>query len=337
MSFRTALVTGATGLVGTHVVRRLQRDGWHVRALVRDAQRASALRLEDVELSVGDVLDAASFVRAANGCEVVFHAAAAVTPSGGWEAFRLPNVEGTRNAIAAVERAGARMVHVSSVAVYGSGTRYRADGVKTDEDTALTPLPETNYYSRSKRESEALVMDAHRDGRIWATAVRPDVIYGTHDRQFVPRVAKMLSRGFAPIIGGGKTTLAIVNAENVADGVVRAAGVDAAGGRAYNLANDYDVTAEDFFRLAGIGLNVRLRTLRVPAAAALGAEKLFRMAAPLLPGSRFKAVSFSAVDFLTRDNPFNSDRAKRELGWNPPVRPEVGVPDAFRWAAAHRE
>lgn len=337
MSARTALVTGATGLVGTHVVRRLQRDGWKVRALVRDAARASALGRGGVELAVGDVLDGESFARAAAGCSVVFHTAAAVTPSGGWEAFQRPNVEGTRHAIAATQRAGARLVHVSSVAVYGGTTRYRAGGTRTDEDTPLAPLLETDFYARSKRESEALVMDAHRDGRIWATALRPDVIYGTHDRQFVPRVARLLARGVAPVIGRGDTTMAIVNAENVADGLVRAAATDAAGGRAYNLANDYDVTVAEFFRLAGIGLGRRLRTLPVPTMAARGAERLFLLLAPLLPGSRFKAVSFSAVDFLTRDNPFSSERAKRELGWDPPVRPETGIPEAFLWHAEHRE
>ena len=90
---------------------------------------------------------------------------------------------------------------------------------------------ESAFYARSKRESEELVMEAQRAGRLWATAVRPVVIYGTHDRQFVPRLARMLRRGFAPLIGGGRTTLAIVHAANVADGMVRAAAHDGAGGR----------------------------------------------------------------------------------------------------------
>ena len=331
----SALVTGATGLVGMHVVQRLLRDGWQVRALVRDAARAGSLSRSGVELAIGDVLEPTGFTRAAVGCDVVFHTAAAVTPAGGWDAFQRPNVEGTRNAIAAVAGAGARLVHVSSVAVYGSATRYR-DGALTGEDTELAPLPDDSYYARSKRESEALVLQAHRAGRIWATAVRPDVIYGRHDRQFVPRVLRLLRRGFAPIIGGGRSTLAIVHAENVADGMVRAAAIDAAGGRAYNLANDFDVTVSEFFRLAGEGLNVRLRALRVPYVLAKGAERAFSSIAPLLPGNRFKAVSFSAVDFLARDNPFTSERARRELAWDPPIRPEVGIPDAFQWCATNR-
>lgn len=329
-----ALVTGATGQVGMHMVQRLQREGWAVRALVRDSATAGALQATGVELVTGDVLDGDSFVRAARGCEVVFHTAAAVTPRGGWEAFQRPNVEGTRNAIAAVVASGSRLVHVSSVAVYGGAARYR-EGMKTSEDAVLTPLSENSWYSRSKRDSEALVLDAHREGRIWATAVRPDVIYGRYDRQFVPRIARLLRRGFAPIIGDGQSTLAIVHAENVADGMMRAATTDAAGGRAYNLANDHDVAVSDFFRLAGEGLGRRLRRVRIPYVMAKGMERAAFRVNRLLTGKRISGVSFSAVDFLGRDNPFSSERARRELGWDPPVRPDVGIPDAFRWWATH--
>src|SRR5262249_957357 len=156
------------------------------------------------------------------------------------------NIDGTENAIAAAESSGARLLHLSSVAVYGSEGRYRGPGLKTDEDTPLGPLRETAYYARSKRESERMVLDAHAAGRIWATAVRPDVIYGRRDRQFVPRIGRLLQRGFAPLIGGGTSTLAIVHVANVADGAVRAALHAGAGGRAYNLANDYDVTVRQF-------------------------------------------------------------------------------------------
>jgi nucleoside-diphosphate-sugar epimerase len=62
---------------------------------------------------------------------------------------------------------------------------------------------------------------------------------------------------------------------------------------------------------------------------------LFKLVAPLVVGNRFNAVTAGSLDFVSRDNPFSSERARRELGWNPPVRPEVGVPEAFRWWAAH--
>ncbi|MEO7454830.1 MAG: NAD-dependent epimerase/dehydratase family protein [Gemmatimonadaceae bacterium] len=328
-----ALVTGATGLVGSYVTERLVRDGWDVRALVRDPSRAGAMA--GVEIVAGDVLDSESFTRAAASCNVVFHTAAAVTAAGGWEAFRRPNIDGTTHAIEAAERASARLVHVSSVAVYGGSSRYAGDA-RTDEDTRFAPLDDSAFYARSKRDSEALVMEAHRAGRVWATALRPDVIYGRRDRQFVPRMARLLGRGFSPLIGGGQSTLAIVHAENVADGVVRAASHDAAGGRAFNLANDYDVSVAEFFRLAGEGMGRRLRVIDVPPSLAKVAMRAFGVVAPLFFGSTFNAVTNASLDFMTRDNPFTSERARRELGWDPRVRPEVGVPDAFRWSMEHQ-
>jgi nucleoside-diphosphate-sugar epimerase len=331
----TALVTGATGLVGTHVAQRLRRDGWDVRALVRDPTHAGALTHIGVQLVAGDILEPTGFASAARGCDVIVHTAAAVTARGGWEAFRRPNIDGTRNAIVAAADAKARLVHVSSVAVYGNSGRYAAPGERTGEDTALPPIPDHAFYARSKRESEELVLQAHRDGRVWATAVRPDVVYGRYDRQFVPRMARLLQRGFAPLIGDGSSTLAIVHAENVADGIVRAAVSDVAGGRAYNLANDHDVTVAEFFRLAGVGLDIRLRTVRIPFGLAKGALGVFKLIAPMFLGSQFNAVTSASLDFMSRDNPFTSERARRELGWSPPVRPEIGVPDAFRWWRTH--
>jgi dihydroflavonol-4-reductase len=126
--------------VGYHVVERLRRDGWTVRAFVRDAARAGALSRAGVELATGDTLEPSSFERAARHCDVVFHTAAAVTARGGWDAFRQPNVDGTRNAIAAAAAAKARLVHVSSVAVYGAGERYRGEGRVTDEESPLAEL-----------------------------------------------------------------------------------------------------------------------------------------------------------------------------------------------------
>lgn len=324
---RRALVTGATGLVGSYIVERLLADAWSVRALVR-APSADLTAL-GVELVFGDVLDAESFSKAADGCEIVFHTAAVIISTGGWEAYRRPNVDGTRNAIAAAERAGARLLQLSSVAVYSK--RYEDPSKKTDEDSRMDPLPDRAFYGRSKRESEQLVLEAHAAGRIWATAVRPCVIYGRRDRYCVPRAAKLLQRGFAPVIGGGRSTMALVHAANVADGAVLAAMSDVAGGRAYNLANDFEVTVRDFFLLGGEGLGRRIHLVSIPLVAARAGFAVLYNGLRLLSGGRASFLSRESLSMITRDNPYDSTRARRELGWAPRVRPAEGIPDAFRW------
>ena len=269
------------------------------------------------------------------GSEVVFHAAAVVTAAGGWEVYRTANIEGTRNAIAAAANARAKLVQVSSVAVYGGSARYR--DTKTDEDLPLAPLPDGAHYARSKRESEALVMQAHAERRIWATAVRPDVIYGRYDRQFVPRMARAMRFGLWPRFGTGETILAIVHAASVADGIVRAADTDAAGGRAYNLANDFDVTVNEFVRLAAQGLGIEIRRIPVPIPLARFAFRTASFAARVAKGPSMSRETLNSLAFLTRNNPFTSDRARRELRWSPPVRPELSIPEAFRWWREHRQ
>src|SRR4051812_13464849 len=118
-----ALVTGATGLVGSHIVERLVRDGWSVRGLSRsDAARATITAL-GAEPVTGDVLDRGSMVTASKGVDAIFHTAAAITQRGGWESYRVMNVEGTAAVIEAAERSAARLLHLSSVAVYGSAGR----------------------------------------------------------------------------------------------------------------------------------------------------------------------------------------------------------------------
>lgn len=326
---RRALVTGATGLVGSHIVERLTRDGWTVRAMVRDPARARWLEtLGASEIVAGDVLDPAAVRRAAAGCDAIFHTAAAISPKAGWEAFRSTNIDGTNAIIAAARESGARLLHLSSVAVYG---RARWGTEKTHEDIPLPPLSEHAYYARSKRESEQLVLGAHHRGEIWATAVRPNWIYGERDRQFIPRALKLFQLPFIPLIEGGSSILSMVHAGNVADAAVRAVSIDAAGGRAYNTTNDYPVSVADFIRLGAEGLGRRVRTVNVPLWAAEGGMALFKGAVRVVKGHEMSGHASGIVPALSRDNPFTSERARRELGWDPPYEPSESIPAAFRW------
>jgi nucleoside-diphosphate-sugar epimerase len=326
----TALITGATGLVGSHLVELLQRQGWQVRALVRNRVNAAWLTSRNVELHDGDTLDAAAFTRAALGAQYVFHCAAAITPRGGWEAFRAPNIDGTSNAVAAAASAGARLLHLSSVAVYGPDGRYAlSKGSGLQELQPLQPIPDWAWYARSKRESEELVMAAHAAGRVWATAVRPCVIYGPRDRQFVPRVARLLRAPLAPRIGDGRAVLAIVHARSVAEVALRAVTSEVGGGRAYNVTNDAPITVREFYAAAERGLG---RTVRwMPVNGRLAQEAIAAVGALLrlfnVPGSPL--MNRTALDFLLQSNPFSSERARLELGWESSVVPADAVAEAF--------
>lgn len=325
---KRALVTGATGMLGGYVVERLLAEGWNVKGLVRDPARRRSVEALGAQPVVGDVTRLDSLRAAALGCDVIVHTAAAIGTGRDGEAFRVANVVGTENVVAAAEAAGSRLVHVSTTWVFG---RQRYFDSPTDESVSLPDLPVWDGYGRSKQEAERAVLAAHAAGRIPATIVRPPMMYGKRDRQFVPRVAPVLEGGVFPLIAEGRNTLSLVHAHAVADGAVRAVLTAAAIGRVYHLANDFAVTVADLVRYASLGLRRRIRTPHVSVRAA---RLLFKGlgAALRIGGRRDLAPHATGIfEMLTRDNPFTSARARRELRWSPTIEPADGLPEAFAW------
>jgi len=329
-----ALVTGATGLLGSHLVDALVERGWRVRTLARSASAVGALGNRGTEVAFGDLEDPASLADAARDCDVIFHAAAAIGAGGRWERFRRLNVGGTAHVVEAARRSGARLVHVSSTAVYG---RARYGARPTDELTPLPELPEWDAYGRSKQEAERVVLEACASGLVWAAVVRPSVMYGPGDRQFAPRVGPVLERGTFPLIDGGLTRLTLAHARNVAEGALLSASVEAARGQVFLLADDYPTTAVDLVRAAERGLGRRIRAPRVPRTLGRAAFVALALMLRALGRADLARHARGTFEMLTRDNPFTSERSRTELGWQPLVHPEHGLAEAFRsWKVAHQ-
>src|SRR5262249_61703358 len=117
---RMNLVTGATGLLGSHIVEQLRKQGKSVRVLLRRGADRSWLDTQGVEYVQGDVTDPVSLRQACEGVDVVYHAAARVGDWGPWEEFQRITIDGTQNLVDAGIAAGVRrFVHVSSISVYG--------------------------------------------------------------------------------------------------------------------------------------------------------------------------------------------------------------------------
>jgi nucleoside-diphosphate-sugar epimerase len=320
-------------MVGSYIIERLVLDGWRTRALVRSSGNTSWLRSLGVELRPGDILDTSALADATSGCDAVFHAAAAIGPRGDWEPYRRGNVEGTGNVLDAAARAGARLIYVSSTAVYGGETRWRYR--PADETVELPEISMDDPYARSKLHAERLVLAAASEGRVWAAAVRPPPMYGCRDRQLIPRIAPILARGIFPLIDGGRSILTLVHAASVAEGAVLAAATERARGRVYNLTDDGPVTVAEFARYAGIGLGRRIRTPSLPHRAGRALARAASAGLFVAGRGHLGPHLEGLFQLLTRDNPFSSARAKAELGWTPRISHAQAVPEAFRWWKEH--
>jgi len=222
-----ALVTGASGFIGSRLAAALVARGAEVRVLHRGGSRLEALEDLPVQRVVGDVLDAESVGRAVVGCDVVFHVAAI---SSYWRstsaAVYQVNVGGTRNVLAACRAAGVgRIVYTSSVAAVG----VPPDGTVATEEHPFDAFSAGWPYADSKRRAEDEVRRAVAGGQ-WAVIVNPAAVVGAGDRNLISgSMILELARRPLPAIPPGGLCLADVDA--VVAGHLSAAEVGRSGER----------------------------------------------------------------------------------------------------------
>lgn len=185
-----ALVTGATGIVGAHLVRALLDAGRAVRVLVRPGSDRRAIAGLDVTICEGDVLDLASVQAAAEGCAWVFHAAAVFAYAGhSAEAQTDLAVRGTRHVLQAARQAGVkRAVVTSSSVTLGSTLTPQV----LDED-AVFAEPQPAAYTLSKVQQEAAAFDAGARLGLDVVAVCPTLVIGGHDHRLGPSNANLVN------------------------------------------------------------------------------------------------------------------------------------------------
>ena len=319
----SVLVTGASGLVGSHVVAALVARGEPVRALVRPASRAMVLRL-GAEAVPGDVTDPAIWHAAAHGVRAIVHAAAIVQRRASWEQYVAVNVDATRLAVDAARAAGALLVHISSVAVYSGSAAYPATPGRRDEDCPFQAIATPDFYARTKRLAEDLVRAAATRRDLDAVALRPTVIYGERDRLFTPRVIRAARLPFVPQIGSGTNRLSCVYAGNVAAAALAALDAPVRGGgfRAYNVTSDGPpaLSQREFFAAFTAALGRRPRSIPIPTALAGLVMGLFTA----------RRLARAAVAFVSGENPYTDDRIRADLAWRPPTP----APEAIRRTVA---
>lgn len=226
-------ITGATGFLGGHLVRAFADAGATVRGVARAVPRDTSLPVH--EWATADLLDREALTRAFTGVDVVVSNAAVYTiRKQSWEAFTVPNIQGTENVLRAAHAAGVRrVVHVSSTAVY-----RRSVGKTNHEGSAQLTLADKGRarpYAVSKAVSEQVAWRVAAELGLELTCLRPCAIYGSGDRQFLPTMARYLS---APVLPLPTARMPLVHAGDVARAAVAAWRAPVSIGRSYNLASE---------------------------------------------------------------------------------------------------
>lgn len=321
---RRVLITGPTGLVGNNLVRLLDGRRAHVRVLTRKSSDRRPLEGLAAEVVIGDVTDPASVDAAMEGRTDVIHAAGCVLL--GWKNATLHesiNHHGTRNVARAARRAGARMIHVSTINAVGVGTETQ---LANEEWAAAQNIP--CPYVVSKRAADTAVLNEIEMG-LDAVIVHPGLMFGPWD--WKPSSGRMIlevARKFTPVAPSGG--ISVSDVRDVADGILSALH-KAPTGRGYILAG-HNLTYLDLWRriaeLTGGGRPVCHSSPSLGCLVGLAGD---------LRGwvtRREPLVNSASVKLSECYHYFDSTRSRQELGYqNRPL--EESLRDAWQWFREH--
>lgn len=240
-----ALVTGASGFVGSALCRALLREGHSVTALTRDAQRMRARVAGEYAVAEGSVADPTQVARAAldhGGCDVLFHAAGIADVDAPSVVLRWVHVAGSENVVSAARFAKVkRIVYLSCADVSLSGD----DRMHWDEKRVL-PSPPTGPHARSKLMAEELIL-AHSDEALEVTALRPALLWGPDDVDGISRLVRAVrSNGFT-LFGGGRNIVATTHIDNLTRAALLAAEAPNVAGRPYYVTDGEFLEAREFY------------------------------------------------------------------------------------------
>lgn len=306
----TVAVTGATGFVGSHVVRALSDAGWTVRILARRLPDRAWNVDAPVDTIIGDLEDEASLRQLVHGCQAVVHAAGLIKARTTGEFLRV-NRDGVARlaAIAAAEGTPPRFVLLSSLAA---------------REPHLSP------YAASKIAGEQALAAAGTT-LCW-TILRPPAIYGPGDRETLA-FFRAVARGIGPLAASPDNRLSLIHVSDVAGAVVAVlAAPHATAGATYEV-GDPAVSGhswQEMIETAGRLLGTRPRLLRIPHSA-LSILAVANEGLALLSGKPRMLVAGKLREFQHPDWICRDIRLTESTGWHPAIGLEAGFAETIAW------
>ncbi|MDH3703628.1 MAG: NAD-dependent epimerase/dehydratase family protein [Alphaproteobacteria bacterium] len=323
----TTLITGATGFVGSAVLRRLVAAGHTVRALVRPSSDRSNLGGVKCEIVVGDLSDPASLRAAVRGCEAVFHVAADYRL---WvpdpDALNKVNIDGSVALFRAAADAGAtRMVYTSSVATLG----LHADGTPADEETPSRLDDMVGEYKRSKFRAEAAVRQLVTEDYLPIVIVNPSAPIGPRDIKPTPTGKMILDAAAGRMPAYVDTGLNVAHVDDVADGHMRAFDRGVAGER--YILGGANMSLREILVSVAAYVERRPPRIQLPHGLIMPIAHVAEAAARMTGNEPM--VTVDGVRMAKKKMYFTCAKAERDLGYA--ARPPLGaIHDAVDWFRA---
>lgn len=331
------LVTGGTGFLGSHLVECLLAQGHEVRALARRTSDVSHLETTGAETVGGDVEDYESLRPAVKGVDVVFHAAARVTPGWGtWQQFEGSIVKGTENMLRASVEAGVpRFLHVSTGGIQGKACE--GDIPACEPDPCRVGFGTDTYYDYAKLQAENRVFEYHSQGKIQVSVIRIAAVYGPRDRLLADRVYRHMSLPIIVWPGESNPKYSIVYASDAVDCAVLVATSDRAVGQVYNVAPLEEIRFRDFAQAMIKAMGGPRLQFTIPYAMAYAWCAIMEGWSKMRRVKEMPYLTRSGLRFLNKGMYLDGSKVRGELGWEPKVSLEEGTRTYVEWRRSQKK
>ncbi len=318
----TALVTGANGFVGSHLVEALLSRGYEVTCLIRKTSNLRWIQGLKVSFVYGELKDKESLKKAVKGQDFVFHLGG-LTKAKDRQDYYEANYLGTKNLVEAVCESNPgikRFIYVSSQAVMGPGK----DMTTLNENSPCNPITD---YGKSKLMGENAVL-AYKD-KLPVTIIRPPGVYGPRDTEIFI-FFKLIKKHIKPLFGFRENYLSLVYVKDLVEGTCLAGECGKAVGQIYFIANEKPSSFSDAEDLIQNALKVKAIIIRIPVFLLIFSAFLSQLFSRI----KGEAASFNPQKAREISGKYwicDVSKAKRDLGFTPKYSLEQGAIETVDW------
>lgn len=327
------LVTGATGFIGQHLVRRLLDENFLVRAMKHGNSKLYFFKNEEVEWWEGNLRDCDTLNGICKNVDTVYHCAAIPRNdiSKTWDDFATVNITGTEFLLQQADVSMVkRFVFISTVEAAGYG-----DGINPRQETD-TPLP-CNNYGESKLAAEQIVMSGK-----WSmecVTLRLPMIYGPGTFLIVPKLFGMVKKGFYPFIGDGSAKMEFCYVDNAVEGIKLAGRKKEAAGELFYISDERSYSIKEVIAHISKAMSAQPLFIHIPKFLAYTFAFFFELIAKVFPFPPIVS-SFSKKPFFSRETVFwttrnvnvvSTEKIKKTLGYKPVISIDEGCARTAAW------